>query len=90
MEKIIKISEILKAISNPIRLKIVIGLMENECNVTKMQNELNLPQPLVSHHLKILKNVGIIRERKDGTSRCYKVTNYKVEELINYLLKNFN
>lgn len=85
-----KVLKILKAVSNPVRFKIVIGLMENECNVTKMQEKLGLSQPLVSHHLKILRECGLIVEKQIGKQRCYYIKNNNVRELIEFILKKFN
>lgn len=79
-------SEKLKAIGHPVRLKIVLGLMENECNVTKICNGLNVPQATTSQHLSILKNKGIIEGRREGTAVCYKVVDKGVSEMLNKLL----
>lgn len=79
-------SELFKALSHPIRLKIVCGLIKkNECNVSKMVEQLNLPQPLISQHLTILKNAGIIQGYRDGNQICYKVINDEVRQIIKAL-----
>jgi len=87
MNKYEKASEILKALAHPVRLQIVIGLIENECNVTQIQEKLGLPQSTISQHLKILKNSKIIKGRKEITTICYKVINKSVKEIINILNK---
>ena len=77
-----QLSEIFKALSHPVRVNIVYGLIEkNECNVTTMVEKLNLPQPTVSHHLNILKNAGIIEGVRDGNQICYRVVNDTVKLL---------
>ena len=44
-----EVSEVLKAMAHPVRLCMVRGLLQNgKCNVTSMQNRLNLPQSTVS------------------------------------------
>lgn len=75
MKDYIQKSEILKAISHPVRLCIVKGLMENQCNVTKMQECLDLPQSTVSQHLAKLKAAGIIQGERNGLEICYRVVN---------------
>ncbi len=75
--------EIFKALSCKPRLNMVIGLIShNECNVTKMAEKLNIPQPNVSQHLAILKNAGIIEGFRKGNQICYKVTNDTVRKII--------
>ncbi len=81
-----KESDILKALGHPVRLRMVCGLMrEDECNVNKMVEELNLPQSTVSQHLGILKSRGIIEPRKEGVKTCYKVVDERVKEIIGIL-----
>ena len=77
-----KVSEILKAMAHPARLKILEGLIENECNVGQIQEKLNLPQSTISQHLKTLKNAGIIKGSRDGTKICYRVIDSKVRKII--------
>lgn len=77
-----EISEILKAMAHPARLKILEGLMENECNVGEIQDKLHLPQSTISQHLKTLKNAGIIKGTRDGTKVCYRVIDEKVRKII--------
>ena len=76
------IANIFKALAHPVRVKIVAGLIEKtECHVGKMADGLNLPQPLVSQHLTILKNAGIIEGFRNGTQICYKVVNDDVRRI---------
>lgn len=80
-------AEIFKALSHPVRLKIVRGLIKKEiCSVNNISQELDLPQPTVSQHLNILKNAGIITGTRKGTSICYSVNNDSVKKII----KNLN
>lgn len=79
-------AEIFKALAHPIRLKIVCGLAKkDECNVSTMVEKLGIAQPLVSQHLNILKNAGIITGYKKGTQICYKVTNDITKKIITTL-----
>ena len=55
-----KQSELLKALAHPVRLKMVMGLLQGrDCNVNTMVANLRLPQSTVSQHLGVLKNKGI-------------------------------
>ncbi len=75
-------SETLKAIAHPVRLCIVRGLIDNQCNVSKMQECLNMPQSTVSQHLAKLKSAGIIKGERNGLEICYKVVNKQVKDII--------
>lgn len=78
-------AELLKAIAHPVRLCIVKGLMNKECNVTHMQECLELPQSTVSQHLGILRAKGIIRGERSGLEITYSVVNEDVKKIINAL-----
>lgn len=79
-------AEKLKVLGHPIRLQIVIGLLNDECNVTKMCNGLKIPQATTSQHLAVLKNKGIIEGRRDGTTVCYHVVDNIIGEMVKRLL----
>ncbi len=79
-------SDLLKAIAHPVRLCIVRGLIQQgECNVNKIQGCLNLPQSTVSQHLGKLRDLGIIRGRRDGVEVFYQVVNEDVKKVIQVL-----
>lgn len=76
-------AEILKALAHPVRLCIVRGLMHKEaCNVTYMQECLNLPQSTVSQHLQKLRTMGIVDTERNGLEVNYTLKNEKVKKLI--------
>lgn len=78
-----KLLDIFKALSCKPRFDIVVGLIKNhECNVTKMAEKLNIPQPNVSQHLTILKTAGVIEGFRKGNQICYQVTNEQVKKII--------
>ena len=77
-----KVSETLKALAHPTRLKIVVGLIKNECNVGHIQKVLGLPQSTISQHLRVLKNAGIIKGRREGNKTCYRVIDVQVRKII--------
>ena len=75
-------SEMLKALAHPARLKIVGGLLRDECNVGEIQKRLGLPQSTISQHLRVLKSAGIIRGRREGTRTCYRVIDTRVRKIV--------
>jgi len=80
--------EKLKAIAHPHRLCIVKGLIDNRCNVTKIQECLELPQSTVSQHLAKLKSAGIIKGKRNGLEICYCVVDKEVIDIVNLLIKD--
>lgn len=59
--------DFLKVISEENRLKILCILRKQEKCVCEIWQFLDLPQNLISHHLKVLKDSGLIDSRKEGT-----------------------
>jgi ArsR family transcriptional regulator len=83
-EKEIEIeAEIFKAMADPCRLKILQLLKEGELCVCEIMVGLGRPQSSTSHHLSILKDAGLIRERKDGRWSRYRLSEGAVIEMLN-------
>ena len=78
-------AKIFNALSDPIRLEIIDFLKDGEKCVCKITPHLNLSQPLVSRHLRILKNAGLVKRRKEGTWHHYSLTDKRITELIDKL-----
>lgn len=78
-------SGLLKALAHPVRLRMVEGLLHNECNVKKIVEKLQLPQSTVSQHLSVLKKQGIVIMRKQGVKTCYRVANVRTARLVRVL-----
>lgn len=83
-----KNSHILKALSHPIRLKILEVLLDNEYCVTDVSSALNIPQSMSSHHLTILKNSGIVHSHKQGARVYYIVKDDLAKGIISIIRKN--
>jgi len=85
-KKIEKTAEIFKALGHPARLCIVCKLLCKDCNVTELQDCLDLPQSTVSQHLAALKTKGIIKGKRAGVEVIYSVVNEDVKKIIKILL----
>lgn len=81
-DKYYKKAEVFKALGHPTRLRIVEGLIKDECNVSRIVECLDIPQATISQHLKILKSAGIIEGHRRGTEICYKVVNENVKKML--------
>ncbi len=75
-------AKIFRALSDPFRLKILYFLRDGEKCVCEIVPHLAIIQPVVSRHLKILKDSGIVIDRKDGTRRLYSITDQEIFRII--------
>ncbi len=81
-------ANLLKALSNPVRLCIINRLcQEGEKNVTDFVNCMEVSQSAISQHLAILRNYGIISGEIIGNKIYYSCVNQEVRNLITMLLK---
>lgn len=79
-------ADIIKGLSHPIRLCIVKGLMSDEgCNVSKMQDSLDIPQSTLSQHLAKLRNLGILEGQRNGVEVNYYVISEDAEKIVEAL-----
>lgn len=70
--------DVFSAIGEPKRRELIEQLIVSEMTVNDLVKVTNWPQPMVSKHLRVLKEVRIVSERKKGRYRFYQV---KPEEL---------
>ncbi len=75
-------AKIFNALSDPARLEIIEFLREGERCVCEIIPHVSLIQPLVSRHLKILKDCGLVKDRKEGNRRLYSVTDPRIFEVV--------
>lgn len=93
-----------KALSNPVRLQVFMHIAKEsegfapsapkkESCVTEISKALNIPQPTVSNHLKVLKRTGLVKSVDVGTY-CYQYVTKDAAKLLleqsNYLYKQAN
>ena len=83
-------AEFLKVISEKNRLKILCLLKEGEKCVCEIWQCLKLPQNLVSHHLKILKNLNLISLKKVGLKVFYQLNKKVVKKYLKLLNNSLN
>lgn len=76
-------AKILKALAHPVRLCIVRGLLDDEgCNVSKMQQCLDIPQSTLSQHLAKLRDADILSSKRNGLERNYYVISDKAKKIV--------
>lgn len=65
---------VLKALADETRLRILESLLVKEKCVTALVRELGCPQPHASHHLRILRDSGVVEGIREGKQVCYRIT----------------
>lgn len=77
-----KASDIFSMISDSTRMKILWLLCHSEECVLNIAAAIDMSSPAVSHHLKVLKNAGIINSRRVGKEVYYTLSDSKEAEII--------
>jgi ArsR family transcriptional regulator len=71
----------LKAIADETRLRVLALLGDGECCVCELTEALDIAQPLLSFHLKVLKAVGLVTDRREGRWAYYALNQSLIKEL---------
>ncbi|WP_433292817.1 ArsR/SmtB family transcription factor [Actinoplanes sp. CA-030573] len=71
----------LTAIAEPTRRRIVDALRARECSVTDLVALLEMSQPAVSKHLRVLREAGVVRAATDAQRRIYRLNPEAFREL---------
>src|SRR3712207_3491502 len=74
------LGERFKALSEPMRLRLIYALMDRERTVSELVGELGGSQANVSKHLRVLLEVGLVERRKQGLNSCYGIADLSVFE----------
>ncbi len=67
-------AEVLRALGDETRLKILESLLLEEKCVTDLVREMRRTQPHVSHHLRVLRAAGLVEGLREGKRICYRVS----------------
>ena len=73
-----------KAISDPNRL-LILNYLRQECCVGELWKRLELPQNLTSHHLKVLRDSGLVIAQKNGLKVVYKLDKKNLSKNLKFL-----
>ena len=82
-------AKIFKGLSDPARLTVLDFLRDGEKCVCEIIPHVKLIQPVVSRHLKILKDAGMIKGRKEGNRRLYSIVDQRIFRIIDALDPEF-
>lgn len=79
----------MKAMSHPLRLKILCTLEERELSVQEIVESVGTSQSNISQHLAILRDKGILASRKDANRVYYRVSDARTLRLISMMREVF-
>jgi DNA-binding transcriptional ArsR family regulator len=77
--------EVFEAIAQPKRREILRLLAAGELSAGQIATHFDVTQPAVSQHLKVLKDVGLVNERREGTKRLLSVRPEGLRDLGDFL-----
>ena len=77
--------EVFEAVAQPKRREILRLLAGGELSATEIASHFEVTQPAISQHLKVLKDVGLVSERRQGTKRLLSVRPEGLAELDDFL-----
>ena len=75
-------ANVIKAMGHPTRLRILDILSEYEACVCHLTTVLRKPQPNVSQHLMVLRQAGLVTDRRDGVIIYYRLADERVAAIV--------
>ncbi|RUQ26657.1 ArsR family transcriptional regulator [Peribacillus cavernae] len=82
------VSQTFKALSDPTRLRILHLLFGGEYSVNEIAEKLSLLQSTVSHQLRFLKNLRLVKFRREGTSLYYSHDDEHVMDILKQTIEH--
>jgi ArsR family transcriptional regulator len=73
-KQVVSLSSLLKLVSEESRLKLLCVLRQGEYCVCELMEHVDMSQSLISHHLKDLKDAGLVTDEKRGLRVYYSLT----------------
>lgn len=81
------VADAMKKLGDPSRLRIFWLLCHTEECVIDIAAIVNMTSPAVSHHLRLLKNAGLITSRRDGKEMFYKAADTKLSQALHLIIE---
>lgn len=74
--------DLLRALAAPVRIAIVLQLHEHERCVHELVDALNVTQPLISQHLRVLKSAGVVYGERHGREVIYRLVDDHLSHIV--------
>lgn len=75
-------ANICQALGDPKRILILYALYDQPRHVTALANDLGMPQPTVSRHLRVLRERGLVQTERQGTAVVYQTTHERMIDVL--------
>lgn len=82
IERYEAVSELFRTLSSPVRVALVTLLTDREMCVHELVDALGLPQPLVSQHLRILRDADLVERTRRGREVAYVLSDHHVAHIV--------
>jgi ArsR family transcriptional regulator len=90
IDEFVRLAELYKNFSDPTRLKILCELSRGELYVQEIATRLGMSQSAISHQLRILRNVRLVRFEKEGKGVRYALDDDHVEDILRIGVEHVN
>lgn len=87
-ETIEQVSQTFKVLSDPTRIRILYLLSQEECSVSHIADVLGMSQSAVSHQLSILRNLRLVKYRREGKTLYYSCDDDHVLSLLKQAIEH--
>ncbi len=77
-----RVAEVLKAVAHPLRLRIVATLCRGDEHVNALAERLDVPQPIVSQQLRILRGHGLVAAHRANGFAWYRLAEPALRDLV--------
>jgi len=81
-ETLRKLSGVFQVLSDETRLRIIQALEKRELSVSDIAKTLNVSQPAISHQLRTLRQMDLVRERRVGQRVYYRIADKHIFRII--------
>ncbi|MCM2676974.1 ArsR/SmtB family transcription factor [Alkalicoccobacillus plakortidis] len=87
-ETLFVVSQTFKALADPTRIRILHVLSTEECSVSELVERLHLLQSTISHQLRFLKNLRLVKSRREGKMMYYTASDEHVTNVLKQMIQH--
>lgn len=81
-----RLARVFKALSHPVRLRILRLLAEDGAYVCQLVEATDRPQPYISQHLMVLRDAGLVTDTRDGAYVQYRLSDPRLAGLLDFAI----
>lgn len=79
------LTKLFKVFSDETRVEVVKSLSSGRCCTCEFENSINVSQPTLAYHLKLIKDSGLATTEKVGTWKKFHINNDAIDQMIKFL-----